>query len=369
MIIRYLVLAGCAGCSAASAQSISLYGVADAAVEVVQATGASAGVAANRQRLVRLGSDSYLGIRGAEPLGGGTSATFQIEGNFSVDTGEFVGFDRDTFVGLESRKRGSLRLGRNSAPMLVLGESFDLTPGGNTGIGAIQSLLSINGRFTGVDDRSSNSVRYLSPEFHGTRVDLAHGAGENADASGRTDQMSGIGVTYKQGPLFVGYAYDVRNEPGQPDLAQAAGKDTRHRAGVKYELLSGLMLGGFFDKATSSAVSGAGTGEITKDAWGVIGQWERGPHALYVMFVKTRPLECSDVSSRNAVGCASAADTGARLMTLGYNYDLSKRTLIRFALSVISNERAARYDFSNSGVGAAAGADPKGVSIGLRHRF
>lgn len=82
-----------------------------------------------------------------------------------------------------------------------------------------------------------------------------------------------------------------------------------------------------------------------KDTWGAIGQWDSGQHSVYVMLVKARALECSGATSGNGVACASAADTGARLATLGYNYSLSKRTLLRMALSFIDKDSAARYDF------------------------
>lgn len=376
MVVRNLAFAACASCSVASAQTLTVYGVADAAVEVVSAAGATAGSAFDRRRTEQLGSDSYLGFRGSEPLGGGTSAVFQLEGDLFLDTGGFDGFTRDTFVGLENQRRGYLRLGRNTPPMRALGESFDLTPGGDTGIGAIQSLLSINGRSTGAEDRRPNSIRYRAADFSGARLDIVYEAGESPDAAGppvdpaeHHGDTFGIGATYEHGRFFAGYAYDVRNDSSRPGLAQADGKETRQRAGFKYELLSNLMLGAFYDKASSSGFFGAGTGKIMKDAWGVIGQWDSGQHSVYVMLVKARPLECSGATSGNGVACASAADTGARLTTLGYNYALSKRTLLRMALSFIDNDSAARYDFSNGAAGVAAGADPKGISVGLRHHF
>ncbi|MFP5406926.1 MAG: porin, partial [Gammaproteobacteria bacterium] len=364
MVVRKLALAACASCSVASAQSLTLYGVADAAVEVVSATGATAGPALDRRRKKQLGSDSYVGLRGSERLDGGTFAVFQLEGDLALDTGEFDEFTRDTFVGLQNPRWGDLRLGRNTPPMRALGESFDLTPGGDTGIGAIQSLLGINGRSTGAEDRRPNSVRYRSAGFWGARLDFVYEAGESPDAAGlpfdtalenpveENGDTFGIGTTFGRGRFFAGYAYDVRKDSGRPGRAQVGGKEIRHRAGFKYGVLSNLMLGAFYDKASSSGVFDTGTGKIRKETWGAIGQWDSGPHSVYVMLVKARPLQCSGATGGNGVACASAADTGARLATLGYNYALGKRTLLRAALSFIDNDAAGRYDFSNGGVGA-----------------
>lgn len=371
MKLRHLVPALLLAAPAAWAQGVSIYGVADAALESVRATGATAGPGDDRGRMGRLSSEgSYLGVRGSEDLGGGLAAVFQLEGNFSIDTGAFSSWNRDTFVGLRSGRWGGVTLGQNTTPMRSLGNSLDLTPGANTGIGAIQSLLSINRQSSGADNRRPNSVRYRSPAFGGFSLDLAYGLGESKDpATGRNDDMLGVGLTYRSGPWFVGYAYDRQNDSNRAGLAQTQGKDVRHRLGVKYDVLPQLMVGAFVDSAESSGAFGAGSGKITKDTWGAIGQWDAGAHGVYVMLVQARPVDCSGVTTGNGAGCAAAADTGARMLTLGYTYDLSKRTMIRAAVSRISNESAGRYDFSNGSIGAGSGADPTGIAIGLRHRF
>ena len=357
--------------SAALAQSsVSVYGVADAAVESASAKGATTGADISLTRLRSQGS--YLGFRGTESLGGGLSAVFQLEGNYSIDTGESTFFNRDTFVGLRSSQWGGVTLGVNTTPMRALGNSLDLTPGGNTGIGAIQSMLSINRQSTGADNRRTDSARYRSPTFNGFSFDAVYGFGEQRDAiSGRNDNMLGAGVSYRNDKLMVGYAYDRQNDSNRTGLAQNDGVDTRHRLGAKYKVLPALELGAFYDTASSSGRfgPGAGTGKISKDTWGLIGEWTSGQHEAYAMFVKSDAVDCTGTTTGNGVACASAADTDARMFTLGYNYNLSKRTMIRAAISRIDNGRAARYDFSNGTVGATAGADVTGYSIGLRHRF
>src|SRR5690242_20158503 len=74
---------------AAVAQTgVTLYGVADAAIDYVKASGAAAGSAADKPGVTRLSSEgSYWGIRGSERLGGELDAIFQLEGNFSIDSG------------------------------------------------------------------------------------------------------------------------------------------------------------------------------------------------------------------------------------------------------------------------------------------
>lgn len=351
--------------SAPHAQTVTLYGVADASVDFIHITGTTSSPSANVTRMLSEGS--YFGLRGIEPLGGGLSAVFQIEGNYSINTGSFSGFNRDTFVGLQNDRWGLVTLGQNTTPMRALGLDFDLTPGGNTGIGAIQSLLTINGRSTGADSRRASSVRYRSPHFYGLSADLIYGFGQNT--SGPTDNMFGAGLRYEAGPFMFGYAYDSRNNANLPGLAQANSRDERHRFGVQYHVVPEWMVGAFFDIATNSGEFGAGNGKLTERSFGVITRWSRAAHGVYAMFVQSQPVECSGVTTNNGVNCASAGSTRGRLFTLGYTYALSKRTLIRMVASRISNAAAARYDFSNGALGVTAGEDLTGVSIGLRHRF
>jgi len=364
-----LLLALPFACGAALAQSsVSIYGVADAAIESASAKGATSGPNLSIDRLRSQGS--YLGFRGTEDLGAGLSAVFQLEGNYSVDTGETSFFNRDTFVGLRSTQWGGVTLGVNTTPMRSLGNALDLTPGGNTGIGAIQSMLSLNQRSTGADNRRTDSIRYRSPSFKGFSFDAVYGIGEQRDfATGRNDNMFGAGVTYRAEGLMVAYAYDRQDDSNRAGLAQTHGVDTRHRLGAMYTVLPSLELGAFYDAAKSSGRFGVGNGKISKNTWGLLGQWTTGVQQFYAMFVKSGTLDCAGVTTGNGVACANAAQTGARMVTLGYNYYLSKRTMIRAAVSRIDNDAAARYDFSNGSVGAAAGADVTGYSIGLRHRF
>ena len=64
-----------------------------------------------------IGSQSRLGFRGTEDLGGGLSAIFQLETGLKVDDGTLDNtnsalFNRQAFVGLKSKDAGTLTLGK-----------------------------------------------------------------------------------------------------------------------------------------------------------------------------------------------------------------------------------------------------------------
>lgn len=354
--------------------SVTLYGVADAAIDYVSARGAAAGSAADKPGLTRMSSQgSYWGIRGSENLGGGLDAIFQLEGNFSIDSGASSTpfFNRDTFVGLRHRPVGALTLGVNTTSVRALGNALDLTPGANTGIGALQSLISsMNGISTDQDSRLQNSVRYRSASFYGFEMGAQYGFGEaRAEGTGRNDYVVGAGLAYSRGPFYVAYAYEDRHDKNKTGLAQTKGNDEKHRIGVKYQVTERWLIGALYDRSVSDGQFADGGGRLRRDAWAVVTEYDWGAHEVYAMYAQADDVRCQGSTGGNGVNCGASGQTGAQLWTLGYNYSLSKRTMIRTTISKIFNQAAAKYDFSNGRTGAAAGADPFGVSVGLRHRF
>jgi predicted porin len=64
------------------------------------------------------------------------------------------------------------------------------------------------------------------------------------------------------------------------------------------------------------------------------------------------------------------SDTGANFFSLGYMYNLSQRTNVSVGYARTRNDALVRYDMFANGTGnTAIGADPRSVSVGLRHTF
>ncbi|MFA7269720.1 MAG: hypothetical protein WC073_10290, partial [Sterolibacterium sp.] len=77
-------------------------------------------------------------------------------------------------------------------------------------------------------------------------------------------------------------------------------------------------------------------------------------------------------------------DTGAKLIALGYEHSLSKRTMLKVIYSRLANDDNVAYDYglnaagvnrtalnTTSGAGATDGLGTRitGVSVGVRHSF
>ncbi|WP_443586313.1 porin, partial [Salmonella enterica] len=121
-------LASLCAAPAAQANDLTVYGYLNTAVESYrkQDTAASSAVAvagATTSRLTNYGS--FFGTRGTEDLGGGLKSFFNLEGQFSTDTGGLVSgpgstqlFRRQANVGLQGGW-GTLTLGRQYSPALI----------------------------------------------------------------------------------------------------------------------------------------------------------------------------------------------------------------------------------------------------------
>ena len=202
-----LALATLAASGTTFAQSsVTLYGVADAALEHVKAgqnTPPSPATAVKNATRLTSGQwqGSRWGLRGTEDLGGGLKAVFVLESGFNIDNGTSgqggALFGRQAFVGLGGGF-GTLRLGRQYTPTdevagLVGTKTYD--------------VLSVAG-IMGVanNDRLNNTITYVSPSFSGLEVQVQYSLGdEGATVGARNLQKSfNVGGVYKAGPLSLG---------------------------------------------------------------------------------------------------------------------------------------------------------------------
>ena len=171
------LLAVAAG-TAHAQSSVTLYGVADAAVERVKGATSKTRMVSGQQQ------GSRWGLRGSEDLGGGLKAVFQIESGLNITTGELAqggrGFGRQSYVGLAGGF-GAIRLGRQYSPMdeiagVIGTKSYD-----------VLSVVPIIGN--GDYNRVNSAVTYLSPSFGGTSFQVQYSQGDNR-ASGRQTAWS-----------------------------------------------------------------------------------------------------------------------------------------------------------------------------------
>ena len=110
---------------------------------------------------------------------------------------------------------------------------------------------------------------------------------------------------------------------------------------------------------------------MTRNAWMLGVDQAFGRHNVWLQYAKANELTGA---------CAGAcSSTDAKQISLGWNYTLSKRTLLQAYYTKItnsSNTLGTSYDLAVNGVGVGtgtlgggSGSDPSALGFGLMHSF
>lgn len=337
IVLACAVMGAFAG--AACAQSnVTVYGIVDIAVNHTDNGAASN----SRTWSIDNGTQlpSRIGFKGSEDLGGGLSASFQLENGFDSSTGEMLQgkriFGRQAWVGLNG-SFGSLKLGRQWAPLfLALGE---IDPFG-VGMAGDASLMFGSGAYP---LRTDNTINYALPAIGGFSGQVSYIAGETAGSSSANRQY-GLGLGYVDGPLNLQFGYlDANTTVG------LVSTDTKYAfVGGVYDFGAFRAHLGFADNERASSIAGASLSDRNV----LLGLSVPTGAAGLVMASYIR----SEV--RNV------ADADSTMLAIGYTHSLTKRTNVYTSYSRVSNDAGAAMN------GAAAnGNDPTLFSVGMRHKF
>ena len=359
-----IALAVLAASGAAMAQSsVTLYGVADAAVTYVNGldnwTGLNSG--ANKT--------SRLGFRGVEDLGGGLKANFVLEGGFNLDTGDGESggatdsgfqFKRQSTVGLAGNF-GEVRLGRELTAAYNATARYDVF--GSVGIA--RSQLWEDGKnldtttfadpyYYTTNQRVSNAITYVSPDFSGFKVAANYGFGEIAGEN-RDGRYFGGGLTYDNGPLSLGLGAERLNKGNGAAMQAQSSHD-----------LTAWSLGGSYDLGVAKLLAGYRQ-STAKDVLGLGDLKNRG-----YMLAVTAPVGPGLV--RAAYNRYEAKFDGEKGVTdqfgLGYVYNLSKRTSVYGTYAYIKNKDDNALNLTvNSSGGVKSNGSQQAVQVGITHAF
>lgn len=342
-----LALACSAVASAASAQtsSVTLYGVADAAVRQVKngSAGTVKGVASGAN------TTSRLGVRGVEQLGGGLSAGFNLESGIELDTGSTNAsrfWSRRSTVSLMG-DFGEIRLGRDTTPTYnnALNDEFGIVGVGSRGVFVYGSSAALGSGAT-TTQRSDNGVSYFLPRNLGGWFGQAHvAAGEGV-----------VGNKYTGGRLgFENNMFLVGGAIGQTDVGSSQPKFKNYNLLFNYKSPWGTLHTLF---------------DVKK--WG-----QRKSQELSVgATIPVQPSGSIRLGYTNADRSGGAAGSGfadaddSTRLSVGYVHELSKRTALYGTYANISNKGAARSSvLYTTPTGMRGGESSSGLELGVRHSF
>ena len=280
---------------------------------------------------------SRIGFKGAEDLGGGLSAIWQIEQTVGMEEGSGNFAARNTFVGLKGGF-GTTLVGRHDTPLKMVGRTVDLF--GDTMADSRNVMSDANGR-------PNNVLMYRSPSFTGVNIDALYSTGSaNGSASEPEDtDFYSLSVTYKNGPLFLGLGY----EDGD-GLSTTVDKAARLAAGFT---MGNMKFVAQYDKTDSI------NGTSDSDAWMVGAGFTMGNVMLKANYME------SDIDNTS---------NDPKQWTIGADYNLSKRTSL-YALYAngehitVGSGAGTSDQVAHSTVAGAAVGDISVVSLGVVHTF
>jgi len=371
---------------AAQAQSsVTVYGIYDGGyngkvVETKTSSTATATVVSNSDLSGNQAASSRLGFRGTEDLGGGLSATFNLElgfapGNGTVTVTTVPGLAgqsqsdsgvRTSVVGLSSKQFGTVNIGRQLSGMhgIVAGNVF----GGNNMVGDITY-----GSFTnsnGIAGRISNNVTrfqgasWVTPTFSGLNARIDYSASRatgaaSASASGQTDgnttalQVSNMGFRvnydYKQFGVSAG-THTVISTNG--NIASTTGAETTNRISAvqgRYRDM-GLLVEVTYasNKAESASV-----------------QVHKNSALKYSASYAVTPVITPFIQYGTGVSTATIANTQANTTNnnvgyqAGVTYSMSKRTNLYAAYGTQKSENKT----------STASVEGREAAVGILHTF
>ena len=289
-------------------------------------------------------NSSRWGMRGSEDLGGGLKAGFVLESGFNSATGAAAStfFGRQSEVNL-SGNFGMVRLG-NFFPESYFA-SADYVSMHNHDTGPSSDALYYDPVWFGKLG-TANKIAYRTPTMAGF---WAEGAMSMHEKAAGTNNKNGydLAANYNTGPLHLGAGYSSADSNWQASLR---GLYT----------IGQFTLGAYYQRnkdANQLAPGGLGS----RNNFRLSGMYALGASEFHV-----------NVGHANS--WSNASDSAATQWTLGYNYNLSKRTKVYTYYTRINNDSGSSYlnggsTISSLRASGGAGKDFSSFAVGIRHNF
>jgi len=362
---------------------------------------------------------SAIGFRGEEKLGGGLSAWFQCETTMDyrgsnnstaggANSSQAQGLcSRDSALGIKGGF-GNVFMGNWGMPLKRV--TNDLVGAEDTGVYGVGRLLYGNSSTYGTTApnaaagtgdgrlnagawrrRQSNLVGYDTPVFSGFQGMFAYTTANMATGATSAQlkpRLWGLGVTYNNGPIALGFGYEKHKDmygtvvAGWPAGSGAcAGSDERAWALTgSYTFSNNLKLGAQYTRQTAN--SAVTQSDVRVNAWMVGMDWKiSGPHGVRANYTRAGDVT-GGVTAAGALGISTPArpaaaalasggftDTGANQWSIRYVHQLSKRTEATIGYVRLDNKRNANYELGGTNTTVLAGSDSNAVAIGMKHSF
>ena len=327
---RHLIVAAISVLATGSAlaqSSVNIYGRLNLSAEQQK------NVNADGTQKVLQNSASRIGFKGTEDLGGGLKANFVLEHGFNPDNGtqsQTAFWARQSEVNLQGNF-GMIRLGNFTSEAYYATADYISMHNHDTGTSEDKLYAYVG--------RNTNKIAYRTPELvKGLTVEGAVSAGEGVRDGNVTRARSyDVAANWNLGALQLGAGYEKNGSAKQ--------------FGVRalYEM-GPFVFGAYFQDDTD----GFGAGLGSRKNYRVSGAYNVGASEFHINYGMA-----DDYSKR--------ANSSASQFTLGYNYNLSKRTKVYAFYSTVDNGSAFSYFGATNTRGQVL--DTTILAAGVRHNF
>ncbi len=281
-------------------------------------------------------NSSRFGFRGVEDLGGGLKAGFVLES----------GFDSSNGAGASST--GGLNFGRQSE--VNLSGAFGTVRLGNffpESYFATADYVSMHNHDTG----SSSDALYYDPVWFGT-------LGTANKIAYRTPSFGGLTVegamTFHENNAPSKYGYDLAANYNLGALALGAGYsgvNSNYQVGLRAAYTFGqFTVGGYYQRNKDDNQLLVPGGAGTRNNFRLAGMYTMGASEFHV-------------NLGHANKWSNVPDSAATQWTLGYNYNLSKRTKVYGYYTRVNNSAGSDIKVTNPG------DNFNSIAVGVRHNF
>lgn len=374
----------------AFAADVTLYGVVDEGFLYTHKDADKTDVDAVDKLELKSGiqAGSRWGLKGTEDLGNGLKVGFILESGFNADDGtqsvSGTMFNREAslsvmgpFGQLSLGKIGAITQGTSSWGKVGAVSAF----GTSYGAANVGNATNVFAATVGVMD---NTIAYQTPKFAGFTVYAQYSMGNSKTSTSSTptqvenksstDRYYALGATYANGPVNLYFAVDSVNyasyfDNTTPPSTQDMDDSLTVAFGGSYDFSVVKVFAGaqYFDEVLVSKVSGlsnVGLDFLKSKMEGYALQASASaPLAGGTGYFGVGYVDASEADS---VAASAGFDIKYYVASVGYKYDLSKRTNVYGVLSYAKGDQdvttatATVYDRKPSMVG---------FGVGLRHNF
>ena len=335
-------------------------------------------------------SNSRFGVRGHEKVGGGWRATWQLETQFLVDSNTTAFAQRDSWVGLNHPRFGTVKLGRFDTPFKEYGDDISFLGVSSGNFVSTSSVLRLFGFGQGgtarFHERRVNAVQYESPDWGPLDFKVQYSTNE-ADTALRHPHVGSFGAGLEFGPVKFLFGHEIHWDLlgasanmgtaalSNAGIASARSKDRASEVSVVYKVGNHQFEADYewhewkeFNQPANTPLTATGKfARYKNNSYLLNWQWKISDRfRAQVHYVHATAGECSRAFLLAAAPCITDGLDGS-MVSVGGAYYFSRRTYLFFLYQQLKNGKSAV--FASGTQAPSTGEDVTQYAVGINTSF